>query len=94
MGSDEYDYVVVGGGAGGSVLARRLGDAGKSVLLLEAGGRPNSLKITIPAGILRLFKSKFDWDFTSENEPCLDGRGVYLCRGKVRGALAAVSTHA
>ena len=83
-----WDYVVAGGGTAGCVLADRLSaGGGKRVLVLEAGpdetGHPH---IRIPAGILRLFKSRFDWDYNSRGEAGLKaGKSVYLCRGKVLG---------
>ena len=88
-----YDYVIVGGGAAGCLLANRLSaDDNHRVLLLEAGsGEQNSL-IHTPAGITRLFKSPFDWDLYSTEQKQLDQRSVYLPRGKVIGG--STSTNA
>jgi len=81
-----YDYIIVGGGTAGCVLANRLTLANKKVLLVEAGSSDYKNKfIRIPAGVLRLFKSKFDWDFESQREANVDNRSIYICRGKYLG---------
>ncbi|CAM9137760.1 unnamed protein product, partial [Discosporangium mesarthrocarpum] len=80
-------YIIVGGGTAGCVLANRLTEnKDNSVLVLEAGSSKFGARdITMPIGILRLFKSVFDWGFESENEKIVTGDGIYLCRGKVLG---------
>ena len=85
------DYVVVGAGSGGCVVARRLLDAGATVLLLEAGGPDNHLFITAPAAFSRLFKSRYDWAFHTEPQPQLNGRKLYWPRGKVLGGSSAIN---
>jgi hypothetical protein len=82
-----FDYIIIGGGTAGCVLANRLSEnESKSVLVLEAGSKDFKHKyIQIPAGVLQLFKSKFDWDFASSPEPNVNERSIYLCRGKVLG---------
>eukprot|EP00448_Togula_jolla_P039782 CAMPEP_0170645850 /NCGR_PEP_ID=MMETSP0224-20130122/43317_1 /TAXON_ID=285029 /ORGANISM="Togula jolla, Strain CCCM 725" /LENGTH=650 /DNA_ID=CAMNT_0010977129 /DNA_START=63 /DNA_END=2017 /DNA_ORIENTATION=- len=94
--SSEWDYIIVGGGTAGCVLANRLtkGPAGKDkrVLLLEAGrGDYDNKLVQIPAGILRLFQSDFDWHFYTSNEKATSGRGIYLCRGKCLGGSSCVN---
>jgi len=82
-----YDFIIVGGGTAGCVLANRL-TAGtkKRVLVLEAGRSDYDSKLVrIPAGILRLFKSVYDWNFTTVNETATSGRGIFLARGKMLG---------
>lgn len=82
--ADEYDYIITGGGLAGCLLADRLSEDGKKVLVLEAGRSDyRSLFIRIPAGILRLFKSKYDWQFETGGEQACNGRNVFLQRGKV-----------
>jgi hypothetical protein len=81
---DSYDYIIAGGGLAGCLLADRLSADGKKVLVLEAG-RPDytNIMIRIPAGILRLFKSKYDWQHETGGEKACNGRNVFLQRGKV-----------
>ncbi|CAB9504043.1 Alcohol dehydrogenase [acceptor] [Seminavis robusta] len=87
VSGEPYDYIIVGGGLAGCVLAERLSQSGdKRILVLEAG-RPdyNNLQIRIPAGILRLFRSQYDWQYESAREAHCEGRNLYLQRGKVLG---------
>ncbi|MFT4088369.1 MAG: GMC family oxidoreductase N-terminal domain-containing protein [Gordonia sp. (in: high G+C Gram-positive bacteria)] len=90
--SETFDYVIVGGGSAGTVLADRLsGPASNSVLLLEAGPEAKSLNIAIPAAFSELFKSKYDWDYETTPQPALDGRSIYWPRGKVLGGSSAMN---
>src|SRR5215203_2997221 len=75
----EFDYVIVGAGSAGCVLANRLSADGKySVLLLEAGPRDRNMWIHIPIGYAKLFKNpKVNWMYSTEPEPGLDGRQVF-----------------
>ncbi len=88
----EYDYVIVGAGSAGCVLANRLSeDPSVRVLLLEAGGADRSLKIKIPAAFAQQFHTKLDWDFETEPEPHVDGRRLYVPRGKALGGCSSMN---
>ena len=87
-----YDYVIVGAGSAGCVLANRLSeDPSVRVLLLEAGGRDRSLKIKIPAAFPEQFHTKLDWDFATDPEPHVDGRELYIPRGKALGGSSSMN---
>src|ERR1700761_7021923 len=83
----EFDYIIVGAGSAGCVLANRLTADGKNtVLLLEAGPKDSNPWIHIPLGYGRLFKEKtVNWMYQTEPEPGLNGRNVFQPRGKVLG---------
>jgi choline dehydrogenase len=87
-----YDYIIVGAGSAGCVLASRLSeDPGINVLLLEAG-RPDTNKyIHIPAAFSKLYKTRYDWEFYTEPEPQLGNRKVYWPRGKVLGGCSSIN---
>jgi len=89
----EFDYIVVGAGSAGCVLANRLSADGKhSVLLLEAGPKDTNVWIHVPLGYGRLFKEKtVNWMYQTEPEPGLDGRTVFQPRGKVLGGSSSIN---
>ena len=89
----EFDYVIVGAGSAGGVLANRLSADGKnSVLLLEAGPKDSSLWIHVPLGYGKLFKDKsVNWMYQTEPEPGLGGRQVFQPRGKVLGGSSSIN---
>ena len=89
----EFDYVIVGAGSAGCVLANRLSADGKhSVLLLEAGPKDSNVWIHVPLGYGRLFKEKtVNWMYQTEPEPGLDGRQVFQPRGKVLGGSSSIN---
>ena len=88
-----YDYVVVGAGPAGCLLANRLSaDPGCRVLLLEAGGRDNYPWIHIPVGYLYCIGNpRTDWCFKTEAQPGLDGRSLSYPRGKVLGGCSSIN---
>jgi choline dehydrogenase-like flavoprotein len=87
-----HDYVIVGAGSAGCVLANRLSeDPTVRVLLLEAGGRDRSLNIKIPAAFPKQFHTKLDWDFATEPEAHVDGRELYIPRGKALGGSSSMN---
>ncbi|MDN5743741.1 MAG: GMC family oxidoreductase N-terminal domain-containing protein [Nocardioidaceae bacterium] len=90
MGS--YDYIVVGSGSAGAVVASRLSeDPNISVLLLEAGGSHRNMNVQIPAAFAKQFKTKRDWDIVTEPEPHLGGREIYHPRGKMLGGCSSMN---
>jgi choline dehydrogenase len=87
-----YDYVVVGGGSAGCVVASRLSeDAQRSVLLLEAGGEDSKQEIHVPAAFSKLFKSEVDWAYYTEPEPHANHRKLYWPRGKMLGGSSSIN---
>jgi choline dehydrogenase len=93
MKRGEYDYIVVGAGSAGCVLANRLSEDGaQSVLLLEAGGRDWHPYIHMPLGMRRLSpRQSINWDFTTEPEPNCNGRRIFVPRGKVLGGTSSIN---
>ena len=90
--SKTYDYIIVGAGSAGCVLAARLTEDGRTrVLLLEAGGADSAKEIHIPAAFSKLFKTQVDWNYATEPEPHLHNRRLYWPRGKVLGGSSSIN---
>ena len=91
-----YDYIIVGAGSAGCVLANRLSeDAAARVLLIEAGGRDWHPYIHIPLGLGRMHDRRmFDWGYRTDPEPNLDNRRIEAMRGKVLGGSSSINVMA
>jgi choline dehydrogenase len=92
MAADSYDYVVVGAGSAGAVVAARLSeDPGTTVLLLEAGGESQADEIDIPAAFAALFKTRRDWSYETTEQKQLHGRRTYWPRMKALGGCSSMN---
>ncbi|HEX3382082.1 MAG TPA: GMC family oxidoreductase N-terminal domain-containing protein, partial [Paraburkholderia sp.] len=88
-----YDYIIVGAGSAGCILANRLSASGQhSVLLLEAGGKDDSFWFRIPVGFTKTYYNEtYNWMYYSEAEKELGNRSLYCPRGKVQGGSGSIN---
>ena len=89
-----FDYIIVGAGSAGCVLANKLGaDGRKTILILEAGPMDHDLMIHVPAGVYRTWhEPKLNWNYHTEPEPELHDRSVFMPRGKVVGGSSSINS--
>lgn len=86
-----YDYIVVGAGSAGCVVAARTAERGTKVLLLEAGGRDELPLIRIPAAYAALQDTHMDWGYRTVSQPQLNGRRIFWPRGRVLGGSSSLN---
>ncbi|MCW2795211.1 GMC family oxidoreductase N-terminal domain-containing protein [Nocardioides sp.] len=92
MAQDSYDYVIVGAGSAGAVLAARLSeDPRTTVLLLEAGGEADADEVLIPAAFPTLFKTRWDWNYETTEQKQLNSRRAYWPRMKALGGCSSMN---
>ncbi len=90
-----YDYIIIGAGSAGCVLANRLSEnPNHKVLLLEAGGPDKKMEVHIPAGYAKLHRSEVDWGFSTEPQKHVLDRKIYLPRGKTLGGSSSTNAMA
>lgn len=89
--TETFDYVVIGAGSAGSAVAHRLVNAGKTVLLLEAGPADNSMFVHIPATFVRVIGTARTWLYQSEPQPHAEGRVMHIPQGRTLGGGSSVN---
>ena len=90
--TETFDYIVIGAGSAGCVLANRLTeDPAARVLLLEAGGEDDADEVRIPAAFSTLFKTRYDWNYDTVEQKHLGGRPAYWPRAKMLGGCSSMN---
>jgi len=89
----EYDYIIIGAGSAGCILANRLSQDGRfEVALIEAGGSDKSVFVKMPSALsIPMHKKRFNWGYESVKEPYLDGRVIPTYRGKGLGGSSSIN---
>ena len=88
----KFDYIIIGAGSAGCVLANRLSADGKhSVLIVEAGGKDKDKNIQIPAAFPNLFKTEVDYGYHTTPQATMNNREMYLPRGKMLGGSSSIN---
>ena len=85
------DYIVVGAGSAGAVVAARLAEAGADVTLIEAGAAAHQVAVRVPALFLNLMDSELDWGFRTVPQPELNNRRIFLTRGRGLGGTSLMN---
>lgn len=90
---DHFDYIIIGAGSAGYVLAARLSeDPSCSVLLLEAGGEGSSFMVKMPAGTFAMMgRRPYDWDYDTEPDPTAQGRKTRWAAGRMLGGSSSIN---
>ena len=90
-----FDYIIIGAGSAGCVLANRITeDATVNVLVLEAGPADKKMEIHIPGAYSKLHHTSVDWGFYTEPQRYVDGRSIYIPRGKTLGGSSSTNAMA
>ena len=91
QGKEVYDFIIIGAGTAGSILANRLSEKNVSVLLLEVGGVDNDIRVKIPAAFNLNFETENDWAFNSIPQESKGNHTIYLPSGKILGGSSSIN---
>jgi choline dehydrogenase len=95
LGTRKFDYIIIGAGSAGSILAKRLSENPKvSVLVVEAGGSERHMLVSMPAAFIKTVDDpRFNWCFKTEKADSVNGRAIHFPRGKALGGSSAINGH-